>query len=722
MPESTAPANPPYVNLNDGPFLYDSKPLPVDPALQAVVQTFQDYETQRNTNYDGRWMECDALYNGTVQQRYWEGSKIPKASVPNNIAFDHVEAALGFIESALFDIPEWFGCEALQETNPQEARDVQALYEQALSEPYDDLSSAISEMRIAIKSGLQYGTGMMMMEWDGRRPVFSALDLRDVYVDYGLKSSFIDRARSVIIRQRVTVDDLKRMAEDPRVNLPPPAVLWFMAKNPTPAMADTYQQQRELLRGALATSVDDSLPIPAQNTIEVLRYHDRGRIVWVLNRVHVMLSIPNPYAPYIPIVSFPCRPQIGRFYGMSFPEAIRFQQRVTEGLGNAHLNEVHLAIDPPINAPVSGKSEPWFTYPGATRFVSSPKDVIAQQTPNATKDVINEITYYEQMAERRNGVSSLAQGAARAGNINRTRAGVQAQSEGTNIRLKHVIENIRDYMIIPMLHKMRKFYQVHTTPDQVLMTADDNGQQRLITAAVFHKPVKMIMDAASRMITRDRLGQNLPTVMQYLINGSVMQGLSGIGLTIDFEQVAQTVQDAAGLPRRYQWIRPMTDQEKQQLNQPPPEAIMQQQMKQQDLQMRDKATTLKHQSEMAGHQAEIQKAIIAKQTDPMEAQMKQAEMQAKLQFQDQSNQQKMAAKQMEIEMKARADQQKLEADRAKLQADVQAKQVEGQAKVQQHVMSLQMQREQAEETRRQMLIDRQMGTQKNAGTNNSADR
>jgi hypothetical protein len=247
------------------------------------------------------------------------------------------------------------------------------------------------------------------------------------------------------------------------------------------------------------------------------------------------------------------------------------------------------------------------------------------------------------------------------------------------------------------------------------MMADENGQQRMITAAVFHRPVKMIMDAASRMITRDRLGQNLPTVMQYLINGSVMQGLSGIGLTIDFEQVAQTVQDAAGLPRRYQWIRPMNEQEKQQLNQPPPEAVMQQQMKQQDLQMRDKATMLKHQSEMAGHQAEIQKAIIAKQPDPMEQQMKQAEMQAKLQYQDAANQQKMQAEQMKIEMKARADQQKMEADRAKLQADVQATQVKAQSQIQQHVMSLQMQREQADEKRRQMLIDRQIGM--NTGSN-----
>jgi hypothetical protein len=721
MPESRAPATPPYVNLQDGPFLFETKPIPIDSALQAVVDTFLEYEQYRNSNYDWRWLECDQLYEPVVEVRYWEGSKTRKAAVPNNISFDHVEAATAFIESALFDIPEWFGCEAIQETNPAEARDVQAILEDALSTPYDNYSTAQSEMRLSFKGGVQYGTGMMMMEWDGRRPIFSDLDLRDVYVHHGLKSPRIDDAKSVIIREMVTVDDLKKMKEgSPYMSLPPDTVLYFMTQNQPSAMADAMKQQQELIRGAMATAINNQVPILAQNDIEILRYYDNGHIIWILNRIHVMLNIRNPYG-FIPVLSFPCRPRKGRFYGSGFPEAIKYQQLITEGLGNAHLNEISLALDPQITAPLGMKPSDLVTRPGATRTTANPKDVIVHYPPNATKDVDGDITRYEQMAERRNGISSIAQGAARPGNINRTAQGVSTQSEGTNIRLKHVIENIRDYMIVPMLFKMRKMYQVHTTPGQVLLIADSpSGQPRPITAAVFHKPVKMIMDAASRMITRDRLGANLPTVMQYLVNGPVMSGLNAIGLTIDFEEVAQTVQDAAGLPRRYKWVRALTPQEQQQMQQPPPEAMMQQQIKQGDQQLRREVAGMKYQTEMADVQSKIQVAQIQKQPDPMEAQMKQFEMQAKVQFQERQNaqklqadqqktQQKMEADRMKIEMKAQSDRQKLEADRAKLQSDVQAKQVETQGKIESHMMGLQMQREQAEENRRQMLMDRQVG-------------
>ena len=73
--------------------------------------------------------------------------------------------------------------------------------------------------------------------------------------------------------------------------------------------------------------------------------------------------------------------------------------------------------------------------------------------------------------------------------------------------------------------------------------------------------------------------------------------------------------------------------------------------------------------------------------------MKQAEMQAKLQFQQQMQEQKMQAEQQKLQMKGAQTQQKMEADRQKLQADVQAKQVEAQGKIQGHVMSVQMMRE-----------------------------
>lgn len=730
MPDIQQPQERPYVNLDDKPFRYQDSLLPTDEAVQRVIQTFDQLESERYKNYDTRWLECDNLYLGVVAQHKWEGSNVWRSAVPNNLSFDHVEAGLAYVESAIFDNPEWFSCEAIMETDPREARDVNAVLERDMTIPYEEnYSTVTAEMRLAFKSALTYGTGMILLEWDGKRPRWTNLDLRNVYVDYGLKTPRIDDARCIIIRDKVTVEDLERFRDDPKVKLPKEEILWWMVRNSQPALADNAQQQRELMRGALqSASMNEEVPNPSDNLIEILRYYNRGRIIWVLNRMHAMLNIPNPYRT-IPILSCPCRPQLGRFYGSGLPEAIKYQQRVAEALGNAHLDELHLALDPPVTGPRDVKPSDLITRPGMRRIANDPKNVVAQPPPNSTKEVIGEITYWEQMAERRNGLSGLAQGAARPGNINRTRAGVQAQAEGTNLRLKHFIENIRDYMIIPGLYKMIRFYQVHTTPDQVIMAepARDGRPAKIITAAIFHKPVQFIMDAAARMVTRDRLGSTLAPALQYMVNGAVMQGLASIGMTLDFSEIAKAIQDAAGIPRRYVWVRPMTQQEQQQLNQPPPEAMMQAQAKQSDQQLRMQIAGMKQQTDMAAIQAELQKAQIQKAPSPFEvqaqqqkAQIEQQSLMAKLSVQQQSDQQKLEMQRQKMMMDMIGQRQKIEGQAKEAQMDAAVKQSEAQSKIQQHVMSMQMMQEQREQMRAEHAKDRTAGMeQKPKGANNT---
>ncbi|GAF97365.1 unnamed protein product, partial [marine sediment metagenome] len=63
-------------------------------ALAMVNETFRHYENFRFTNHDRRWNTHDGLYWGFVKPRNWEGTKIARASLPNPIAFDHIQTAL----------------------------------------------------------------------------------------------------------------------------------------------------------------------------------------------------------------------------------------------------------------------------------------------------------------------------------------------------------------------------------------------------------------------------------------------------------------------------------------------------------------------------------------------------------------------------------------------------------------------------------------------------
>lgn len=726
MPELAQPQTPPNINLDLLPFKLSSDKLTNDEAINLVVDNFNQCESDRSRNYDWKWLDSDSLYNGVVERRKWTGTDKWRSAIPNNISFDHVESAQASIESILFDNPEYFAVEAMRESSPQDALDVEEVLMDMLEKPdEEDYSTGRREMRSSIKSGLMYGTGMAFLEWTGKSIKVMDIDIHNVYLPSRTKTPCVDHCTCVIVRDEMTVDQLEKFRNSPKIDLPSaPLLYWMTQTNPVP-MSAQMEQMRALTQGVATStsSVLNDAPNPADRKIEVLRYYDKGRIIWILGRMHVMYMDRNPYG-VIPLVSFPCRLNVGQFYGSSLPEAIRWQQRYTEALYNGHIDELHLALDPPTVGPKDAKPNDLRTYPGNYSTVSDPKQVIRQKPPNATVNVLQDVSYMEQMAERRNGLSSMLQGAARPGNINRTRAGVLAQSEGSNLRLKHIVENFQDYYLLPLLQKMVRMIQVHTSPDQILLLSapGPNGERyRPITAAPFHKPMRFRIEAATRMITRERLGSVLDPVLRMLM--SIAGGLAEQGETLDASEIAKTIQDAAGLPKRYTWVKKMTPEQQQARNQPPPEAVMRQQDKQADLSARMNIAQMKNQSEMAGHQAEIQKAVIQKQPSPEESQMKmmemnakvaqqqqqaqlkQQEMEGKLRYQQAESQQKLAFLYEQGRIKAQESEEKLRQQQQQSQLKAQQGQVDAQASVMEHAMSLQMMREQREETRRQNAAD-----------------
>lgn len=682
MVNTTQPPHIPEANLTEEPFLFQRDPDD-EVAITIVRNTFQEFESDRFRNYDSKWLEIDSLYEGVVPVRTWTGSPgVKRSAIPDNIAFDHVEGAVPRIESALFDNPEWFSVEAMEETSPQDARDMQVAMDNYLTLPYDNtFTNAMTELRLGIRSCVKYGTGMGLLEWENSRPKVTNLDIRDVFVDPGTNSPHVDRGRAIMIRSEITIDELARLREqdDPRLNIPADDMLRFMLSNRPGSTADNTKQQSAMAQGVqYVPGQTDQIPLPESNKIELIQYYDMERIIFTLNRVWIMFKGKNHYG-FFPIVAFPCRISDNKLYGKGYPEAIRYQQRTAEALRNNHIDMLHLNSEPAVTGPPNMKSKDMVIYPGRTSTTDRPGDVVVHEPPGPLQNTSGEVAELHAEADRRNGLSGLSQGNARPGNINRTKAGVTLQAEGTDVRLKHVAANIEEFGIVPMLYKIRRMVQVHTMPDQVLIPAYPvpNGQPpyRAIRADVFHKPARFKMTAASKMLTRERLGSLIQPVMQALINGPVLSGLSQAGMIVDFEQFAHMVQDAAGLSKRYSLVRPMNEEEKKAMQEPPPQVKAQMQGKQMDLQLRDKVAGMKYQTEMADVQAKVQAAQIAKQPvpkDPQESQMKMQEMQMKLQ-----------ATLQQVHAKMAADQQKAQTDQQSAQAKVQSMQQMAAIKAQQ---------------------------------------
>ncbi len=705
MPEEKQPVEAQYLNLDDQPFKFGGDDWSDTYALNVVQQLFPVFENFRSYSHDNRWNTSDALFCAYKDPKVWEGSNVPRASLGIPVVFQQIESTLPALYNALFGIgPEWFQIEAEPGTDPQEARAVQASMSYLLEHSRDNFStSAKTELKLSFLDMCMKGNGGIEIYWDPviKRPCVRYVDLRDFYIDPDCPSPDVEECRGIFRRKMLTVDQIQQLRGAQGFNIPEDAILNALAKSPPNVYADQNKRAQEAYRNVNFTPNSTGwIPTPQDKKIEVLIYYSKNRIVWVLNRLLTVYNEINPYGFY-PFAFAPCYIFPSRFYALSMADGLEGYQRYTEALLNARLDEVSLLVRPPrvmkrglIMTPSQQK---W--APGAVYQVDNAKeDMQLLQPQNALQNVYTEINYLDQQAEKQTGVSGMAQGVPKGGNVNRTATGVNAQMSGSNNRLQDLVSNIEDYLIVPMLYKLYKIIQYHTQPNDQLPAMTTYGNFAKIPASLYQKPIKFRMNAASRMVSKQTLQQILPFISQYLLNGQMMGAINGVGKTVDFNEYLQLMQDATGISRIYNLIRDLTDQEKQQMQQQQqqnPETVK----NQQDYQARMSAIQTKAQSEKEATQAEIQKAQIMKgdpqqqmQVEQMKFQMEQQKMQFEMQLKEKEFQLDAAMQQMkaqaDIKAKSMMAQIEQEAQKQSNFLDIQKKGADIQVKQQDNAMKL----------------------------------
>jgi hypothetical protein len=735
MPEMKAAPYLPEADLASEPLKLAAQAYDDSYALAVVNQSFAQFEAWRRNNHDNRWVVSDSLYFGNVERKVWEGTNIPRASLSQPIVFDQIEAAFPQITNSLFGAEEWFEVTPSKNGSLDEARELSAYLKYVLEQATDEFGgTAQLEIQYAVKDMLKYGNGGCMLEWDEDKghPVVQWVDLRDIYVDPGCTTPSLDFARSIIHRRLMTLDEIEALRSDERMNIPEKSVLVGMANNRIWTAGDTTKQYSEASRGVyFSPGSTDMLPLPADAMIEVQIYWSKTKVIWVFNREWVAYNQKNPYG-FIPYVFAPCYVVQGRFYAMSVPDVIGDVQLYIQALRNLRLDELHLSIMPPRvrkrGAPMTASQMRW--KPNLVVEADNPKEDMIVHYPNgASANVADEIASLEISAEKRTGVNSMSMGLPRPGNANRTATGIQSQLQGGQARLQPIVQNVENYLIVPMLYKMQRITQVHSKVDGKLPTFS-KGEYGETSALTAFAPSRFVMRGSSKMMTKDALMQAFPFLVQYLFAGPFMSELQKTGRTVDFDEMLQMLQDATGVKNRYNIIRSMNQQEQQALQQPDPKTIADQkkaemdqqgkmqlaqmQLAQQDKEQEDASALrilemlLDDMKQNADKNADVerQKAVIElqKSVQQMEVEKQKAYMQLQLEREKHG---------MKMQHEREAAQNSAAANRMQTEADMQT-----QAMQAQHDMSLQRQQGEQDmqlggmQTMQKMEHERAMGETK----------
>lgn len=698
------------LDLDSAPLRLPEQPVDAKYAITMVVNTMYTWEGWRRNNCDLKWQANAGLYFGTIVPRTWPGSTVPRSSLPFPIVFDHVESALPVITQALFPSDDWFQVVPESGTAPEAAKDVRdKLFYDFEHARGKFRGSARPEVARAVKQMLLDGNGGVIVRWDdkAKKAVPEFLDVKDVYMDPGLSSPDVSQSSGIIIKAKLTLAQARAYRGQDGFDIPNDDQLYGLCSAQSMTAGDNTKQITEAFRGVnYSPGSSDYNPIPADRNIELLVYYSPARIIWILGRKWVMYNERNPYG-FIPAAFAPCYEVPGRFYARGIADVQEGNQRYTEALFNARLDNINLALNPPramrrgqILTPAQQR---WSA--GATYQVDNPKeDILSLAPPDVTANVYAELQYIGAAAEKRTGIDGS--GAPRSGNMSRTATGVQAQMSGSAARMQQIVSNIEDYLVTPMLYMMYYINRYHLTPeDQVPAAESTSSPARVVSGAAFFNDVSFRIVAASKMLTKERLQQTLPMFFQYGLAGPLVGELSKINMTIDVKSLTKLVQDATGTSELYPLYREMTPQEVQ----------MTQQEKQQQAQQASQGNQTRLQLGQMKAQADIQKAQIMKAPEPPDpnvAQMDQMKMQMeqqKHQMQMEMEQMKAQTQQMLAQIKLVSEQQKMQLQSQKQQMDLRMSVAQQQQKIQQgqqeHRFKLQSASEEAQTNRFHSMLD-----------------
>jgi len=615
-------------------------------AKKVVLQDFRAAEADRTSNHEARWADAERLYLAYEQAKVWPGTRISRANIPVFTVFTQVESLMPRFMDIFADYP-WAEAEAMPGTKPETARQHRDLilyqFNRAGGNVNGKESGAHRHCRRAFKSALKLGNGILEAGWETftrprkklvtsyrqsmrgflptpqgivpipgpnirsvrevtdqeiiNRPFIRYVSLRDFYIEVNCPSPFVQDARWAAKRNLVTLDYLKMLRGQEAGNgftIPSDEELIGLLEKRHQTMGDQAKREAESFRGVDANPRQDTSADPGSKKLEVIEYKTAERIVWLLEREHVIYKEVNQYGQINFFDAF-YTDVLDRFYGLSISDVVEGDQRISRSLIEARLDELSLGIHR-TRIKKRGSNIPAYQLlrrPGAVIETNDPEnDVKIEDVKDITAQAVFEQQAAELRSQRTTGVSELSVigAAATQGNsAARTATGVNAQGSAVGKRHGYMVETNEAEFLEPLLDFMAEMNSTFLDPDEAIQFLGQKGEEQEIDdpTEIMNSRVRFKLHAGSRIRSRMGSMQALPIIFQSLLNPAFLAQLQKEGKTVDADEIAALIADATDRPRQ-SLFRALTEDEMQAASQPPPEEKIRADMQRERIQSADK--------------------------------------------------------------------------------------------------------------------------------------
>ena len=604
-------------------------------AVKLVLDDTATADNYLNINqWAAGWTLADTLYQSPAAGSAFEGGNIGQANVPKFIVSNHISSIVPKLMGGIFYEDPPFTLRPLPGTSQEIVRAKTALFSAQLGEMKfeEEAERALDQMALLGTCVMKWGylefkkkqkkyirkapqivetspldqkptlidtpdsdeVVIQYIEKLYSRPWIKYCDLRSILIDPGTRVGDIRNAKWVVYRDYANYTDLDTLRGVEGYDIPDEYILRDFFLHGVSSGGDNIALTiPEAMRGYIQHAVPRNYKTsanPLEHSMEILERWDHDRVIVVLSFNGHNILIRNEANPYgkLPFFSANWRNIPDAFYGQGLGLLIGSEQLVEQGVTNLALDLLAYGLQPTAVRKKGFNTLTQNTRWGQGKIIDVDEDVDKAfkflQMPPVPGEAWQFIQQAQASAASTSGANEqVVQGAGAAGIRTtgmRSGTGAAAVVQANASRLDGPDGRFIRQIFIPWLYQMDELNNDLLPTSVLRQTLGEELGETFKVDHIEYRNAKIEYEvlAGAHLGAKKEMAQALPLIMQLLNNPTFVQNVTDGGYMFDGIAIFKAFVDAAGWKFSQDFLRKMTNEEKQKHDANSPAALQQNQL------------------------------------------------------------------------------------------------------------------------------------------------